>query len=138
MPPRDSVHAAVRLALEKEGWVITADPFVLPVGLHNLYVDLAAERMVAAERGGDRIAVEIKSFSGRSEVVDLEQALGQFVLYRGVLHRNDPTRQMVLAVPRAAWDSLFESELGRTAREETPLAVVVFDPVRAEVWKWFR
>ena len=75
---------------------------------------------------------------GRSEVADLEQALGRFVLYRGILHRSEPGRQMVLAVPRSAWTSLFESELGRTAREEFSLVVVVFDPVREEVWQWFR
>jgi hypothetical protein len=138
MPPRDTVRGAVRTALERDGWVITADPLVLPVGLHNLYVDLAAERVVAAQRGDEQIAVEIKSFRGRSEVADLEQALGQFVLYRGILHRSEPGRQMVLAVPRSAWTSLFESELGRTAREELSLVVVVFDPVREEVWQWFR
>jgi len=138
MPPRDSVLPAVRTTIEREGGVITADPLVLPVGLHNLYVDLAAERVVAAQRGEEQIAVEIKSFRGRSEVADLEQALGQFVLYRGILHRSEPKRQMVLAVPRATWGSLFESELGRTAREELSLVVVVFDPVREEVWQWFR
>src|SRR5262245_2521131 len=76
MPARDTTHAAVRVALERDGWTITADPFVLPVGLHNLYVDLAAERVLAAERGSERIAVESKSFVGRSEIADLEQALG--------------------------------------------------------------
>jgi len=35
---------------------------------------------MAAERANERIAVEIKSVVGTSEVVDLEQALGQYLL----------------------------------------------------------
>jgi DNA-binding phage protein len=136
MPARDRLHDVVRVALERDGWVITADPLVLPVGLHNLYVDLAAERVLAAERGTDRIAVEVKGFTGRSEVADLEQALGQYVLYRALLERSDPTRKMILAVPRAPWLSLFESELGRAAREGVDVHAMVFDPGTMEVWRW--
>ncbi|MBI5515387.1 MAG: XisH family protein [Deltaproteobacteria bacterium] len=137
MPRRDRVHDAARSALVADGWTITADPLLVAVGRHNLYVDLAAERLLAAERGEERIAVEIKGFSGRSEVADLEQALGQFVLYRGLLARSDPGRRLVLAVPRPVWESLFDSELGRAAREDSALAVMVFDAARAEVWRWF-
>lgn len=136
MPAKDRLHAVVRTALERDGWVVTADPLVLPVGAHNLYVDLAAERVIAAERGADRIAVEVKGFTGRSEVADLEQALGQYVLYRALLERSDPARRMVLAVPKAPWLSLFESELGRAAREGVSVRAVVFDPALMEVWRW--
>lgn len=45
----------------------------VPYGAHNLFVDLGAERLVAAEREGVRIAVEIKGFAGSSEVADLRQ-----------------------------------------------------------------
>ena len=36
-----------------------------------MYVDLAAEELVAAEKEGRKIAVEIKSFIGASEIEDL-------------------------------------------------------------------
>lgn len=45
---------------------------------------------------------------------------------------------MVLAVPRTAYDALLESELGRAAREEVGLVVLVFDPTEETVWKWLR
>ncbi len=138
MPRRDSFHGAVRTALERDGWTITDDPLVVPVGLHNVFVDLGAERLLAAERGTERIAVEVKSFVGRSEVADLEQALGQFVLYRGLLRRSDPGRQLLLAVPRAIHESLLTSELGRVAWEEVGLTMLVFDPASEVILRWFR
>ena len=54
----------MRNALEKEGWTITDDPFVLYSKAHNMdyEIDLAAERLLCAERNSEKIAVEIKSF----------------------------------------------------------------------------
>jgi len=48
----------------------------MTVGQRTVYVDLGANRIVAAERGDRRIAVEIKTFQGPSDIADLEQALG--------------------------------------------------------------
>ncbi len=137
MPQRDAFHATARTALERDGWTITADPLVLQVGRHNLFVDLGAERLLAAERKEERIAVEVKSFVGRSEVADLEQALGQYVLYRGLLRRSDPGRALVLALPEAVYDSLLTSELGDVARAELGLAMMVFNPQEGVVRRWF-
>ena len=99
MPARDRYHDCVRNALIKDGWVITHDPLRLPWGKKDLYVDLGASSSLAAEKGERRIAVEIKSFLGKSEIDDLEKALGQFALYRSVLARREPDRTLFLAVP---------------------------------------
>jgi hypothetical protein len=77
MPARDIYHQCVRNALIKDGWTITHDPYTLSVGGTEAYIDLGAERLIAAERGTERIAVETKSFVGASEVRDLEVAVGQ-------------------------------------------------------------
>ena len=73
---RDLFHDAVRTALIKEGWTITDDPLLLPFGNRKLYVDLAAEKLITAEKQNHRIAVEVKSFIGRSAMADLERAVG--------------------------------------------------------------
>jgi hypothetical protein len=138
VPQRDIYHGAVKNALAKDGWTITHDPFTLPFGLHNLYVDLGAERMVAAERAGERIAVEIKSFVGASEVFDLEQALGQYLVYRSLLQRKEPDRGMILAVPVEAFASIFSTELGRAVREDYTPAILVFDPELEVIRQWLR
>jgi hypothetical protein len=138
VPSRDIYHHAVKNALLKDGWTITHDPFTLPFGLHNLYIDLGAERVVAAERAGEQIAVEIKSFVGASEVADLEQALGQYLLYRSLLSRKEPARSMILAVPLETFESILSTDLGRVVREDYALAILVFDPVAEVIRQWLR
>lgn len=75
MPAKDIYHDSVKRALEKDGWKITHDPYLLPWKGQTVYVDLGAE-VLAAEKENRLIAVEIKSFLGHSETRDLEQALG--------------------------------------------------------------
>lgn len=85
MPARDIYHSQVKNALIKDGWRITHDPLKLEIGSKDLFVDLGAHQLIAAESEQRKIAVEIKSFIGRSDVEDLEKALGQFVLYHEIL-----------------------------------------------------
>ena len=55
-------HEIVKNALIKEGWTITHDPLHLRWENKDLFVDLGAERLIAAELGSRKIAVEIESF----------------------------------------------------------------------------
>ena len=64
MATRDKIHDLVASALTKDGWEITHDPFTMRIGKLDLQVDLGAERLLAAEKGDEKIAVEIKSFLG--------------------------------------------------------------------------
>ena len=82
---KDIYHETVKTALIKDGWTITSDPLSLAVGERTVYVDLGSEKLFAAEKDQLRIAVEVKSFIRPSPVQDLENALGQYVLYRGLL-----------------------------------------------------
>jgi hypothetical protein len=82
MPARDAYHEAVKQALVKEGWSITDDPLHLRWGRKDMYVDLGASRLLLAQKETYKIAVEIKTFGGRSEMDDLEKALEHYVLYQ--------------------------------------------------------
>ncbi len=77
MAAKDLFHDVVRQALLKEQWTITADPPVIKIERVTFKIDLAAERVFAAERNGRRIAVEIKSFLNPSVISDFHAALGQ-------------------------------------------------------------
>ncbi len=136
MPARDIYHDAVRAALEGDGWVITDDPLRLTWGTRDLYVDLGAERLLAAERAGNRIAVEVKSFVGASDMADLETAIGQFAVYNVVLTRTDPGRILYLAVPERAGTTVFEEPIGQLLVATYDLRLLVFDPVAEEVLRW--
>jgi XisH protein len=88
MPARDIFHNAVKKGLEKEGWKITHDPLSVSFELGDMYIDLGAERILAAEREGEKIAVEIKSFFKTSAISEFHTALGQFINYRLALSRS--------------------------------------------------
>jgi hypothetical protein len=133
---KDALHDVLKTALEKEGWVITHDPLILPLGRRKLQVDLAAEAPLAAERDGQKIAVEIKSFLGVSEVTELERAIGQYIIYRFVLQRQDPDRTLFLALPVDAYESLFNEEDERDLAKGNDLRLIVFDPENGDIVEW--
>jgi XisH protein len=64
---------------------------VISYGDHFLFIDLGmTSRFIGAERSGKRLAIEIKELRGRSVIAELEQAIGQYVLYRLLLTQVDP------------------------------------------------
>ncbi len=67
----------------------------------TIHIDLAAERVLSAEKGTRKIAVEIKTFGGASKLTDPEDAVGQYVVYRMALRRLEPERTLYLAVPQS-------------------------------------
>lgn len=105
MAAKDIFHQHVRRALEKDGWTITHDPLSLPWGNTGVQIDLGAERLIAAERGTHKIAVEVKSFLSPSKVDDLENALGQLRLYAYLLRQHHPERELFLPVRQDVYDS---------------------------------
>src|SRR5689334_16285870 len=98
MPALDVINTQVKNALVKEGWTITADPYTIVYEDAQLFADLAAERPIAAERGNDKIVVEIKSFLRPSFWNDLQSAIGQYDVYRGLLEETDPEYRLFLAI----------------------------------------
>ncbi len=135
MPAKDTYYDAVRNALVKDGWTITDDPFRLVWGERDFYVDLGAERVLAAEKAGQRIAVDVKSFLSASPMHDLELALGQFLLYRSILEEQEPERALFLAVPDEPAEILAEP-VGQLLIAKRLIRAVVFDPQKEEIRRW--
>lgn len=143
MAQRDSIHQAVKQALVKDGWEITDDPYVITYGERFLFVDLGAEEsqeiigsFIGATRANLRIAVEIKELRGQSVIVELEQAIGQYVLYRLLLNRVEPDRSVYLAIPDKAYRELFTEPIGELVISDLPLRLLVIDVEETEVKKW--
>lgn len=113
------------------------DPLRLLVGTRKLYVDLAADRSaVAAERAGERIAVEVQSFVGDSDIENLHHAVGQYMVYRVLLGRSDPGRVLFLAVPDDVFAGILSEEVRRAVVSELGIRLMVFDPVGRGVIRW--
>jgi hypothetical protein len=137
MPAKDIYHQTVKIALVKDGWTITHDPYRIRLARgKNLFVDLGAERLIAADRDTEKIAVEIKSFTRASDMKDLEDALGQFVLYARLLIRYAPERTLYLAVTEEIRKTVFEEEAGQILIEDGIIRLVTFNPTQEVIVRW--
>jgi hypothetical protein len=136
MPARDRYHDQVKNALIKDGWTITDDPLHVKWGKKDMYVDLGAEQLLAAEKGERKIAVEVKSFLGHSEMADLEQAVGQYMIYHKVLSRAEPDRALFLAIDEEVYDNIFKEPIGTLLLEDPSIQLIVFDPKTETIRQW--
>ncbi|MBF0200941.1 MAG: XisH family protein [Desulfamplus sp.] len=136
MPAKDVYHEHVKQALIKDGWIITHDPFKIEYGTKLLYADLGAEQIFAAEKCERKIVVEVKSFIGASIVADLEQALGQYILYADVLSDIEPERIVYLAIREEIFTTLFSEPLGQILLRKNRVNLLVFDPSEKEILQW--
>ncbi|NEQ85571.1 MAG: fatty-acid synthase [Moorea sp. SIO2I5] len=135
---KDIYHETVKTALIKDGWMITNDPLALAVGDRTVYVDMGSEKLFAAEKDRRRIAVEVKSFIRPSPVQDLENALGQYVLYRGLLKEssNHHNRTLYLAIRNAVYLDFFQEKIARIAIDNNQLNLLIFDAEGEEIVQW--
>lgn len=145
MPQRDRIHNVIKQALIKDGWEITDDPYVISYGERFLFIDLAAKldrlkgivgNFIGARRGDSRIAIEIKEFRGNSAIADLEQAIGQYVLYGLLLEQIDPDRKLYLAITDTTFEGIFSEPLGELVIRELPLRLLIVDVKAIEVKRW--
>ena len=136
MPSLDLFHNTVKNALQKEGWIITHDPFYLSIGGGEMYIYLGAEQLIGAEKEGKKIAVEIKSFIGASAISEFHLALGQFLNYRLALTTIDPVRILYLAVPSDTYDSFFSLKFVQMSLAQYQINLIVYDPVSEVIIKW--
>jgi hypothetical protein len=136
MPAKDIFHDAVKYGLQKDGWTITHDPLSLKFGDTRIYIDLGAERILAAERGEEKIAVEIKTFASDSVVFDFHVAIGQFINYQVALENKDPSRVLYLAVPQEIYDTFFQSLLATSVIHKYQIRLIVYDPENEVILEW--
>jgi hypothetical protein len=136
MPAKDIYHNNVRTALEKDGWTITNDPLPLKIGKRTLNVDLGAEKLFAAEKQGRKIAVEVKSFVSASPVNDLEEAVGQYIVYQDILDRLEPERIIYLAIRAEVYAQIFSEPIGQLLLEKNRFKLIVFDSLKETIVRW--
>ncbi len=136
MSARDLFHDIVKNALQKDGWTITHDPYPLPTGSFDLAIDLGAEKVIAAYRGKQRIAIEIKSFLGPSKISQFYGALGQFIAYRTALHTQDAARILYLAVPDDIYDRFFLTPFVQELVTQNQLYLLTYSIKSESLEKW--
>ena len=136
MPRKDLIHDPVKNALIKDGWTITDDPFRIVYEDTDVYADL---RVVKTENGTTvqrALVIEIKSFTNASAVHSLENALGQYELYRIYLARIAPEDKLYLAIGTTTYDEQFLRPGFAVVVQEKNLPLLVVDIDREEIVPW--
>jgi hypothetical protein len=136
MPAKDIYHNAVRFALVKDGWEILTEDYTLEYGGDRLYVDIAAEKSIAAEKQGQKILVEVKSFLGRSFINDLEQAVGQYVVYRDILLETALNFELYLAITQGTYKSYFQRQLTQMIINRNQVKLLIVDAENEVIVQW--
>ena len=133
---KDLFHQAVKQALIKDGWTITNDPLTIRIDRVKLEIDLGAEKVFAAEKNGQKIAVEVKSFINPSTINDFHNALGQFLNYRLALQITESNRTLYLAVPIDIFNTFFQERFTQAVIEQYDLKILAYDPNIEEIITW--
>ncbi len=137
MSAKDRFHNAVKIALQKDGWIITNEPLQLPIErLTNLYIDFGAEKLITAQRENQKIAVEVKSFLGASTLSEFHTAIGQCLNYRYALEDLEPDRKLYLAIPVAIYTDFFSVPFIQSVIRKSQTNLVVYDAAKEELIKW--
>ncbi|MCY7283318.1 MAG: XisH family protein [Cyanobacteria bacterium CAN_BIN43] len=133
---KDLFHTVVRDGLIKEGWQITHDPFPIDYGEVQMQIDLGAERLLAATRDQEKIAVEVKSFTKPSAISEFHTAVGQYLNYRRALRSQEPNRILYLAVPSQTYDEFFRLRFIQEGVEEYQLHLIVYEIQDRRILRW--
>lgn len=136
MPAKDFFHNTVKTSLEKDGWIITDENLFIEVEDVDFYIDLTAEKILVAEKTGKKIAVEVKSFLGASDVTEFHSALGQCLNYRSALRLTEPDRTLYLAVPEDVYKEFFIRRFIQRVIVEHQLKLLIFNPTQEEIVQW--
>jgi XisH protein len=135
---RDFYHKNVREALEKDGWLITHDPYPVKIDDVGYEIDFAAEPLIAAEKDEQKIAIEVKSFVGPSTINEFHKAVGQFNDYAVALEIADPNRVLFLAIPDDVWERFFLKPIIQKSLERIKAKILVFEPTQNIIIQWIK
>ncbi|MDZ8186751.1 MAG: XisH family protein [Nostoc sp. ChiSLP02] len=134
---KDVFHQQVKNALIKDGWNITHDPLTIRISeAVKLQIDLAAESAIAAERDSEKIAVEIKSFIGDSDISAFHTALGQYLNYCQALEEQEPDRIVYLAIPVETYQDFFQLSFIQRAIARYQVKLIIYNPQQEEIQQW--
>lgn len=136
MPAKDTYHDAVKNALIKDGWTITADPYPIKYEEIKLFADLAGEKTISASREGQQIVIEIKSFLSLSPMRDFETALGQYIIYLALLSIDHPDYKLYLAISQKTYEDFFQKIAIKFILERYQVSLLIIDVNKEEIAEW--
>ncbi|WP_325034758.1 element excision factor XisH family protein [Nostoc sp. 'Lobaria pulmonaria (5183) cyanobiont'] len=91
---------------------------------------------MAAEKQGQKIAVEIKSFLSPSKITELYAALGQFIIYRIALQKQEANRTLYLAVPSTVYNEFFILPFIQSVIKSNQLCLLIYNIEQETIAEW--
>jgi hypothetical protein len=133
LPAKDYYHDVVKRALIKDGWKITREQVLFIIADRHVWIDIEASKTSEDQR----ILIEVKGFEGPSQVNELMDAVGKYVVYRAIINevggQNIP---LYLTITEEAFQSILSERIGVIARQQAGVKLLVFDPGREEIKTW--
>ncbi|MDJ0735820.1 MAG: element excision factor XisH family protein [Nostocaceae cyanobacterium] len=80
-----------------------------------------------AERNGQKLVVEVKSFIGASKIQDLKEALSQYDICRYLLEKTAPEGKLYLAVSEVVYKNFFSQDVVQIVLNKHRLPLILVD-----------
>ncbi len=103
-------------------------------GQRHVWIDLSARR----GENENLILIEIKGFETTSQVDVLMAAVGQYAFYRAMLQYLEMSLPLYLAIPRPAYEGVFQSPAAQQVIRNLNMWLLVFEPTTEEIVEWVR
>jgi hypothetical protein len=132
LPAKDRSHDLLKRALVKNQWLITNEQIKLKVGDRRLWIDLEAEHLTKSTL----ILIEVKEMNSASQVDDLSNAVGQYLMYRVALENKNIQVPLYMAVSSNTFRGILSEEIGQLMIERFKIALIIFDPESEEITEW--
>ncbi len=135
---RDKFHYEVKQALVYDGWHVTDDPLFLKIGTIPMHIDLGAEKIIGAEKEGEKIAVEIKTFSMLSFITAFYEAVGKYIVYREALAITESDRIFYLAIPVDVYEEYGSELLIHNVITNNKIKIILYEVSTQHIVSWLK
>ena len=76
------------------------------------------------------------TLGSRATEKDIADAIGQYFVYRSVITRTEPERNLYLAVHKEVFSDVFEEPLGQLLLTDYHVPLIIFDSQAEVILKW--
>jgi hypothetical protein len=92
--------------------------------------------MIAAEKGNEKIAIEVKTFLAASFGNEFHAVLGQYINYLLGLSQIEPDRVLYLTVPLNIWETEFQRSGIQFSVNSMKVKTVIYNIETKKIVKW--
>lgn len=110
----------------------------MKIGSIPLHIDLGAEKIIDAEKNGEKIAVEVKTFGIPSFITALYEAVGKYIIYRTALEQIHSDRVLYLAMPTKVYQKFGDEPLVKSVFSNYQIKIVLYKTDAKEKITWLK